>query len=176
MLNGNCPTAEVDAVALLERTVTEGSNVEDVLKRLWPALEEYTRLVQKRSEISATGEVATVQIATGSLLRPGANDDRIILLKERLLGPGEHDARYDDQLKTAVTAFQRSSGLEPDGLIGANTIEALNETRVSWIDRLDANLERWRLGYRGRHPRRTCASISPHISCAVLKKARLPSP
>lgn len=61
-----------------------------------------------------------------------------------MLGPGQYSSVYDDDLHGAVIAFQRSAGLQPDGIVGEATLEILNATRVSWIDRIDANLERWR--------------------------------
>ena len=138
------PKAEVEAGALLRDTAQQRRAVVEVLDALWPADEEYTRLLRRRAEIAASGEVFTVQIAAGPLLRPGQSSDRILILKQRLMGPGEHSPLYDDDLRREVTAFQRSAGLEPDGIVGENTLDILNATRVSWIDRIDANLERWR--------------------------------
>jgi murein L,D-transpeptidase YcbB/YkuD len=138
------PQAEVDAVALLAATSRRRGDVTAALDALWPDSEEYARLVQRRAEILASGDENTVRIANGPILRPGQSSDRIIVLKERLLGPGEYSDLYDEDLRQAVTAFQWSAGLEPDGFVGENTLELLNETRVSWIDRIDANLERWR--------------------------------
>lgn len=138
------PQAEVDAGALLLDTVKKGRGVIEALDVLWPADEEYSRLLQRRAEIAASGEEVSVQIASGPLLKPGQTSDRIIILKQRLMGPGEHSPLYDDVLRREVTAFQSAAGLEPDGIVGDNTLEILNATRVSWIGRIDANLERWR--------------------------------
>jgi murein L,D-transpeptidase YcbB/YkuD len=68
----------------------------------------------------------------------------VVALKDRLLGPGAHGAAFDAGLEEAVIAYQRAAGLEPDGIVGPGTLEALNATRFSWIDQIDANLERWR--------------------------------
>ncbi|MDX1406307.1 MAG: L,D-transpeptidase family protein [Woeseiaceae bacterium] len=138
------PQAEVDAVALLLDIAMGRNRVSAALDALWPATSEYQLLVERRAEILASGEENSVRIAPGPILRPGQTNDRIIMLKERLLGPGDHSAIYDDDLRQEVVAFQWAAGLEPDGLVGQNTLELLNETRVSWIDRIDANLERWR--------------------------------
>ena len=138
------PSAEIDAVALLRDTAEKSQSVVEVLDVLWPADEEYQRLLQRRAEIVASGDETTVKIAGGPLLKPGQSNDRVVMLKQRLMGPGEYSAVYDDDLRQAVVAFQRSAGLEPDGMVGENTLEVLNATRVSWIDRIDANLERWR--------------------------------
>jgi murein L,D-transpeptidase YcbB/YkuD len=86
----------------------------------------------------------TAQIAAGPLLRPGQSNDRVLMLKQRLMGPGDYSPLYDEEFRREVAAYQLSAGLEPDGVVGENTLEVLNATRVSWIDRIDANLERWR--------------------------------
>lgn len=138
------PPAEVDAVALLLDAARQKRAVIKVLDALWPVDEEYKRLLQRRAEIVASGDEVTVQIASGPLLKPGQSGDRIMMLKQRLMGPGEYSPLYDEELRREITAFQRSAGLEPDGIVGENTLEMLNATRVSWIDRIDANLERWR--------------------------------
>ncbi len=138
------PQAEIDAVAFLAKTAQERGNVNTALATLWPIDEEYARLVTRRAEIAASGDEMTVQIAPGRLLKPGQTDERVILLKQRLMGPGDYSPLYDEDLRREVIAYQRSAGLEPDGIIGDNTLEVLNATRVSWIDRIDANLERWR--------------------------------
>ena len=138
------PQAEIDAVAFLAETAGGSRNVTGALNTLWPDNKEYAQLVQRRAEIIASGDEITVQVATGRLLKPGQTDERVILLKQRLMGPGDYSPVYDDDLKREVVAYQRAAGLEPDGIVGDNTLEVLNATRVSWIDKIDANLERWR--------------------------------
>jgi len=138
------PQAEVDAGAVLLDVIRTGGSVVERLNSLWPTDEEYGRLLKRRAEIAASGDGMTVQIAAGPTLKPGQSNDRVLMLKQRLLGPGEYSTLYDDDLRREVIAFQRSAGLEPDGAVGENTLEVLNATRVSWIERIDANLERWR--------------------------------
>lgn len=136
--------AERDNVAILQMVVSTSAGVRASLNALWPAHAEYAALVDERLRIDQLGDTMTVPVPGGALLRPGQSSERILLLKERLLGPGEHSALYDDDLQRAVVALQRSAGLEPDALVGDATLEVLNATRFSWIDRIDANLERWR--------------------------------
>ncbi|HKJ17106.1 MAG TPA: L,D-transpeptidase family protein [Xanthomonadales bacterium] len=138
------PHTEVDVVAILDQVVDEKRPAKAALNELWPVDEEYGRLLQWRAEVFASGEVTMVQVPPGPLLKPGHEGERIVLLKERLMGAGEHTAVYNENLRQEVMAFQQSSGLEPDGIVGDHTLEMLNATRGSWIDRLDANLERWR--------------------------------
>jgi len=138
------PQGEIDAVAFLSEVAGSRRNVGDALATLWPVSEEYAKLVERRAQIAASGDEVTVQISSGRILKPGQTDDRIVLLKQRLMGPGDYSPLYDDDLRREVVAYQRAAGLEPDGIVGDNTLEVLNATRVSWIDRIDANLERWR--------------------------------
>jgi len=138
------PQAEIDPAAFLRRLAESRDDIAAELDRLWPPDPEYARLVEKRAAIVALGDEEAVKVAPGGLLRPGQSDPRVVLLKQRLMGPGEYTELYDDDLRGEVIAFQRSAGLEPDGVVGNNTLEFLNATNVSWIDRIDANLERWR--------------------------------
>ena len=138
------PQTDIDAGELLAATARDRSPVPEVLAALWPQSADYALLLQRRAEILAMDEEASVQVPAGALLRPGDNSERVVLLKRRLLGPGDYTPDYDAHLLREVTAFQVAAGLEPDGIVGANTLEVLNASRVSWIDRIDANLERWR--------------------------------
>jgi murein L,D-transpeptidase YcbB/YkuD len=138
------PVAEVDAVALLLDVADRHRGVVRQLDALWPADEEYSRLLRRRAEISASGEELAIRIAPGPLLKPGQSSDRVRMLKQRLLGPGDYTPDYDDALRREVEAFQFAAGLEPDGIVGEHTLEVLNAGKVDWVERIDANLERWR--------------------------------
>lgn len=138
------PQVEVDAIAFLEAVIQEGKKVRSSLDSLWPLDDEYGRLLDRRAEMLAAGQEEMVRVPSGPLLKPGQSSERVVILKERLMGSGEHTPLYDDHLRGEVLAFQRAAGLEPDGIVGENTLEVLNASRSSWIDRIDANLERWR--------------------------------
>ncbi len=136
--------SEVDPVALLERLAASGTALQPALDTLWPQIPEYRALVAERARILAMNEPEMTSVPPGPLLRLGDDGPRVARLKQRLLGPGEYSDRFDDALRTAVVAFQRAAGLEADGIVGEGTLDVLNATRSSWIDRIDANLERWR--------------------------------
>lgn len=51
---------------------------------------------------------------------------------------------FTPELELALIEFQENNGLEPDGVLGPNTIEALNVTAEEKLTRIDANIERWR--------------------------------
>jgi murein L,D-transpeptidase YcbB/YkuD len=95
------------------------------------------------------------EVPDGVVLKPDMEDARVPLLRRRLAisgdfaGPPSGDTRYDAALVEAVSAFQRRHGLEPDGVIGAKTILALNRTVEERIDQLRVSLERARWTLRG---------------------------
>lgn len=51
---------------------------------------------------------------------------------------------FDESLDQALRAFQRRHGLEDDGVLGGKTLEALNESPESKIDRIADTMNRWR--------------------------------
>ena len=136
-------TDEINAVALLEQATMDG-NILRHLDGLWPKSGDYRALVSKRAELLAAPSISSVTVPSGAVLKPGQSDPRITLLKARLFGTGDYSPLYDDELLAAVRAFQFSAGLEDDGMVGPATLEWLNVVHFSWIDRIDANLERWR--------------------------------
>lgn len=96
-------------------------------------------------------------IENGVLLRPGDQDTRVPHIRQRLIGWGDlmesttksatekaNSEHYTLDLSAAVIAFQSRHGLVADGIIGPQTITALNVSPAQLMDRIDVNLERWR--------------------------------
>lgn len=115
---------------------------------LQTARQQLARLVQ------ANGWTA---IENGLLLRPGDQDVRIPHIRQRLIEWGDlmentttgateetNSEHYTADLSAAVIAFQNRHGLVADGIIGPQTITALNVLPARLMDRIDVNLERWR--------------------------------
>jgi len=57
---------------------------------------------------------------------------------------GADKTLYDDDLASAVMAFQKENGLVPDGIIGPQTISVLNRGKKAKMKQIVANLERLR--------------------------------
>ncbi|TGN39525.1 L,D-transpeptidase family protein [Marinobacter confluentis] len=113
----------------------------------------YTRLQaarQKLVNLEQTGNWTTIE--NGPLLRPGGQDKRLPAVRQRLIQLGDlaenDDAlagdAYNPDVSAAVMAFQKRHGLAADGVIGPQTVTALNTSPEERIDRIDVNLERWR--------------------------------
>ncbi len=90
-------------------------------------------------------------VPQGPLLRAGDRDPRVPLLRERLL-EGDVDGSlqasdsqlYAEELVAAVVAFQRAHGLAPDGIVGPETLAAMNRPVPSMLEQIRVNLERMR--------------------------------
>ncbi len=91
------------------------------------------------------------QVPAGPVLKPGMNDPRIAILRQRLSVEGDLPAgadlmstAYDDTLKAAVEHFQARHGYKADAVVGPDTLSALNVPVKDRITQLIVNLERRR--------------------------------
>jgi murein L,D-transpeptidase YcbB/YkuD len=98
-------------------------------------------------------------IPGGRNLMVGANDSRVPLIREHLevtagYAPGTvaEPERYDEDLAEAIKGFQRRSGLGADGVVGPNTLRALNQPLDKRLLAIRANLERMRWLYNDLPP------------------------
>ena len=99
-------------------------------------------------------EALKVKLPEGKTLKAGQVHDDIALLRKRLkveIMAGATDRTFDPILETAVKAFQEENGLKVNGQLNARTRAALNregEPKTADpkrdIDRIIANMERWR--------------------------------
>lgn len=104
-------------------------------------LRAYVRLDQSGSNPS---------IAAGATVKPGGSDPRMAQVRALLamtgdyVGPPSASPVYDAALVKGVTAFQARHGLEAKGLIGKQTILALNVPPAERKRQIILNMERWR--------------------------------
>ena len=137
----------------LLRSIVDGTGVGSVLASLAPTHQGYRRLQKILSHyqaLAAAGQWPVVP--AGTLLRPGDQDFRVPVLRKRLIRSGDHvqagsiaDAQhYDATLVEAVLRFQRRHGLADDGIVGSDTLAALNVSLDQRIEQIQLNLERWR--------------------------------
>lgn len=131
-----------------------GGDVGTWLESLAPQTDEYRAMseafLQLRQLAAQTRKSA---IAGGALIRPGGRDPRIPAIAEALVANGYLDAppgepqnppRYLPQLVEAVKRLQADYGLKPDGVIGPDTLEALNRGPADRARRLAVGMERLR--------------------------------
>lgn len=88
-------------------------------------------------------------IASGPLLRPGMSDERITQISQHLQADGLISApaahgQYDEHQLQAVRRFQVNHGLSADGIVGPQTLQALNTSPRHRVQQVQINLERLR--------------------------------
>ena len=112
-----------------------------LVERLTEALATYRRYAAEGAWEALPSEDA--------LIKPGETHELVPALRKRLAAEG-FDAgsatgeTHDDELVDALKTFQRSRRIKDDGVVGPNTLAALNETPQELADRLAVNIERAR--------------------------------
>ena len=94
-------------------------------------------------------------VPAGPTIEPESRDSRIPTLAARLqktcdlISPRDNWTVYDDELQSAVVRFQDRHGLDPDALVGKDTLRALNVPAEQRVEQLDTNLRRARQVFNG---------------------------
>ncbi len=126
--------------------------VRATLDQLSPHHQAYVALKSALSRYKAiAGQGGWPQVPPGPSIKPGMHDKRIQLLRQRLAATGDYPPTshekgdlYGKGLVAAVKAFQTRHHLGPDGVIGKNTLAAMNITAEERIKQIRVNLERTR--------------------------------
>jgi len=146
----------IDLSALLDQ-VSRGRDIANLISAIEPqfihyrllkrALQRYRRLANAESTV-AVPQFAATSSAFGSVI-PAAD-----ALRERLEMLGDlplavvdvsaSDAAVDAQLVAALKSFQQRHGLEADGVVGSETLEALSTPLSDRVRQIELSLERWR--------------------------------
>jgi murein L,D-transpeptidase YcbB/YkuD len=139
-----------DVSSLIRKSIVSAT-VHRNLQSLLPKHEGYFRL---RRALSAYRHIAASggwrPIPEGDELKEGSRGARVAVLKERLAATGDlHTGHadgddFDAGLTEAVLRFQTRHGLESDGVVGKETLEALNVPVAERIRQIELNMERWR--------------------------------
>ena len=125
-------------------------NIKALLRLQAPLTPRYERLRSALSayrRLEANGGWAT--IPEGEVLKPGMEDERIPLLRTRLILEGDLKAGqatdgnlYSEAMVEAVKRFQQRHGLEMDGVIGPATLREFNVSVTDRIKTMEINMER----------------------------------
>jgi murein L,D-transpeptidase YcbB/YkuD len=90
-------------------------------------------------------------VSEGKTLRKGDRDKRVVSIRKRLSVSGDLAAgsdtvsqQFDEDLERAVRLFQDRHSLDDDGIVGRQTIEALNVSAEQRVSQLKISLERIR--------------------------------
>jgi murein L,D-transpeptidase YcbB/YkuD len=148
------PTAcdcDLDEADLVEKSLA-AADFKAFLEEQAPPFPQYRGL---RELLAAYRGIAArggwPQVPPGPTLKPGLTDPRVASVRRRLSITGEWPAggplvgtAYDEALAEAVRRFQRHHGLDPDGVLGQDTLAALNVPVGQRIRQLVINMESWR--------------------------------
>jgi len=148
--NWHINAPRLDAVALLS-ALQQGHAIKDLLRALTPPHPGYRAL---RSSLARYRRIAEAggwpSIAAGKAPTLGERDPRLSALRDRLLISGDlqltsnsNDELYDKPLQQALKNFQHRMGLEPDGRLGRQTLQALNTPINERIQQIQLNMVRW---------------------------------
>ncbi|NNC37728.1 MAG: hypothetical protein EX271_01525 [Acidimicrobiales bacterium] len=127
-----------------------------------PNTHDYQKLIAALAtyrELAANG--GWRGIPEGDAIEVGDKDPRVPALRTRLRAEGFYDLEQllrspdadiaidvlDENTVIALKKFQRRHGLNEDGILGNNTLKAMNESVESKIDKISDALHRWR--YQG---------------------------
>ncbi|NNF14051.1 MAG: L,D-transpeptidase family protein [Gemmatimonadetes bacterium] len=139
-----------DAVAVLKRASLP-SSASSALDALRPSHPQYGALRDALAFLR--GGEDWVRVPSGETLKVGDVDGRVVSVRERLVQSGDLATRgapsadlalFDPVLEDAVRAFQRRHGFDADGLVGPETLSALNVPASERALQVAANMERWR--------------------------------
>lgn len=175
-------------LAHLEAALEQG-RVAQSLAELVPEHREYTALRDALAEhrrIAAEGGWPAVPRTLR--LKPGQKHPAVRALARRLAvsgdytgslpdedpeGDGAEPIEYGEPLQDAVRRFQARHGLASAGIVGAQTVAALNVPVEARIRQIQLNLERWRWLPRDLGDRYVLVNI-PEMRLRVYDNGRIP--
>jgi L,D-transpeptidase YcbB len=186
------PRPEFNSAAALNEALQQG-DLASWFDGLAPQDEEYRALSQAFVEaIARAGQGRRTVIASGSSIRPGSSDERIPAIaaalradgylpaeggasaeqgkgqqrgKAKAKTPAAAPTRYSNELVAAVQRLQQDNGLDASGIIGEETLAAINGGPLERAGALAVNLERRR--WLVRQPPQT--RIDVNTAAATLK-------
>ena len=156
--NINVTPERKDAKVLLA-SLTDSVNINLFFRSLFPSSSEYKSLLnelKKLRETSLNGSWGDL-VPTDAVLAVGMTHDNVPFLRKRLYNMGypvyeTHSRYFDEQLNDSVKRFQEYHGLNPDGVFGKRSIEAVNVPPKTRLMQVLVNLERMRWNNHDRGP------------------------
>ncbi|MCT8159745.1 murein L,D-transpeptidase [Pseudoruegeria sp. SHC-113] len=164
--NFDRPVIERDPAEVLNNALASGGfgALMDVIEIRNPQYDQLVMALARYRELEADG--GWPQVPADPVLKPGMEDARVPLLRQRLaisgdyFGPQEASPLYDAALQTAVEEFQSRHGLAADGVLGPKTFTALNRTAAERVDQIRLSLERMRWLARTTKPDTVLVNIA----------------
>jgi murein L,D-transpeptidase YcbB/YkuD len=141
-------------------------------RHLHRALEHYQRVVDSGG---------WPPVGPGPTLEVGDRGERVLKIRRRLVAEGNpteaglaagaaDPQAYDSALARAVRHFQERHGLEPDGTLGAETVETMDVPAEERLLAVQLNLDRWRWLPRDLGERYVMVNVAG-FQLSVMEKA-----
>lgn len=142
---------DLDQVVEMSRTAIVDGSVTGFIQKMRPKVKVYNHL---RSALAYYRDIQVKggwgQVAKGPTLKSGMIDSRVVSLRKRLIitddmvDANQDDPFFDSTVEKAVKHFQKRHALVSDGMVGKNTLQALNRTVEEKKNQIRVNLERTR--------------------------------
>ncbi|MEN8135351.1 MAG: L,D-transpeptidase family protein [Thermodesulfobacteriota bacterium] len=141
-----------DLVAILDEALSSSQGVAATLQGLRPPHDGYRRMMEALADLRDIARMGGwPMVEDGFNLQQGMRHRRVHALRQRLMISGDYDAPvmanenlFDEKLAAAVHRFQQRHGLKADGLVGPETLAALNVPVAKRLRQIKLNMERWR--------------------------------
>ena len=138
-------------------SLTESFDVSSFFENLFPRSNEYEYLVgelRRMRDILRNGSWGD-PVPSGTTLQVGMTHEHVPFLRKRLSKMGypvsqTNQRLFDEQLDASVKKFQEYHGLNPDGVFGKRSIEAINVSPKTRLVQVLVNLERMRWNNQDR--------------------------
>jgi murein L,D-transpeptidase YcbB/YkuD len=137
--------------AVLKQAAFEARDMKAFLEQQAPPFLQYRELQKKLLEYKALdASGGWPSVPAGETLKPGMDDPRIIDVRRRLAATAElatenvDSTLFDPELEEAIKRFQKRHNLQADGVIGKQTLAAMNIAIAARINQIKVNMERYR--------------------------------
>ena len=138
-------------------SLTESFDVSSFFENLFPRSNEYEYLVgelRRMRDILRNGSWGD-PVPSGTTLQVGMTHEHVPFLRKRLSKMGypvsqTNQRLFDERLDASVKKFQEYHGLNPDGVFGKRSIEAINVSPKTRLVQVLVNLERMRWNNQDR--------------------------
>jgi murein L,D-transpeptidase YcbB/YkuD len=170
------PPSNANLVETLQLGLEYGQAVE-ALQNMLPDDPAYRRLrdyLATYRRLAAEG--GWPQLPEGPVLKLGQSDWRVPWLQKHLIQTGDltdfnpsAELKFDEASVDALARFQARHGLKADGVLGPETLDALNLSVEERIRQIEINLERWRWLSRDLGQRYVAVNIAD-FSLEVVKE------
>jgi murein L,D-transpeptidase YcbB/YkuD len=146
LLDWHIPKAKKNYTDLLDKFISGEKDVFE--KSVYPQYHFLRKALIHLRQIEQNGGWPMVTI-NNIALKEGIKDHTITAIKKRLKVSGEWPLEdssdlFNNELSNAVKIFQQKNGLLADGIVGRNTVNAMNVSVADRIKQIMVNMERCR--------------------------------